>query len=58
MTIFVNFFEKKYQVFGNFLTVKWQFSGGSGSLVIYGNIVIAIGGTSHAWNIVYTMKLP
>ena len=25
----VNFFEKKCQVFGNFLTVKWQFSGGS-----------------------------
>ena len=23
------FFEKKWQVFGNFLTVKWQFSGGS-----------------------------
>ena len=39
MTIFVIFFEKneknlaiyleKCQVFGNFLTVKWQFSGGS-----------------------------
>ena len=29
MTIFVNFFFK-CQVFGNFLTVKWQFSGGSG----------------------------
>ena len=29
MTIFGNFFEKKNQVFGNFLTVKWQFSGGS-----------------------------
>ena len=29
-TIFVNFFWKKCQVFGNFLTVKWQFSGGSG----------------------------
>ena len=28
MTIFVNFFFK-CQVFGNFLTVKWQFSGGS-----------------------------
>ena len=28
MTIFVNYFEKG-QVFGNFLTVKWQFSGGS-----------------------------
>ena len=27
MTIFVNFFEKNCQVFGNFLTVKWQFSG-------------------------------
>ena len=30
MTIFVNFFEKKYQVFGNFLTFKCQISGGSG----------------------------
>ena len=29
MKIFGNFFEKKCQVFGNFLTVKWQFSGGS-----------------------------
>ena len=28
MTIFVNFL-KKFQVFGNFLTVKWQFYGGS-----------------------------
>ena len=28
-TIFVNVFAKKCQVFGNFLTVKWQFSGGS-----------------------------
>ena len=30
MTIFVNFFEKKCQDFGNFLTFKWQYSGGSG----------------------------
>ena len=29
MTTFVNFFEKKSQVFGNFLPFKWQFSGGS-----------------------------
>ena len=29
MTIFDNFFEKKCQVFGNFLTVNWHFSGGS-----------------------------
>ena len=28
MTIFVNSFEKN--VFGNFLTFNWQFSGGSG----------------------------
>jgi len=28
MTIFDNFFGKKCQVFGNFLTFKWQFSGG------------------------------
>ena len=27
---FYKFFWKKCQVFGNFLTVKWQFSGGSG----------------------------
>ena len=27
---FWQFFWKKCQVFGNFLTVKWQFSGGSG----------------------------
>ena len=26
----LTFFEKKCQVFGNFLTFKWQFSGGSG----------------------------
>ena len=25
------FLKKKSQIFGNFLTVKWQFSGGSGS---------------------------
>ena len=31
MKIFGNFFWKKCQVFGNFLTVEWQFSGGSGS---------------------------
>ena len=31
MTIFVNFFEKNVKFFGNFLTVKWQFSGGSGA---------------------------
>ena len=30
MQIFGNFFEKNVNVFGNFLTVKWQFSGGSG----------------------------
>ena len=29
MTIFVNFFEKKCQVFGHFLTFNWQFSGRS-----------------------------
>ena len=29
MKIFGNFFLKKCQVFGNFLTVKWQFCGGS-----------------------------
>ena len=29
MTIFGNFFGQKCQVFGNFLTVKWQFLGGS-----------------------------
>ena len=27
---FWQFFWKKCQVFGNFLTVKWQFSGGLG----------------------------
>ena len=32
MTIFVNFLEKKCQVFGNnFFTVNWQFFGGSGA---------------------------
>ena len=30
MKIFGNFLEKKCLGFGNFLTVKWQFSGGSG----------------------------
>ena len=29
LSFFGNFFEKKSQVFGNFLTFKWQFSGGS-----------------------------
>ena len=31
MKIFGNFFGKKCQVLGNFLTVKWQFSGGPDS---------------------------
>ena len=30
---FWQFFEKKSQVFGNFLTFKWQFSGGSDSYI-------------------------
>jgi len=32
MTIFVKL-KKKSQAFGNFLTFKWQFSGGSDSMV-------------------------
>ena len=32
---FWQFFLKKCQVFGNFLTVKWQFSGGSAFNCIY-----------------------
>jgi len=36
--IFWQFFLKKCQVFGNFLTVKWEFSGGSGT--VYSDIVI------------------
>ena len=40
MTIFVHLKKKKSQVLGNFLTFKWQFSGGSDSnpfndLVVY-----------------------
>jgi len=31
---FWQFFGKKCQVFGIFLTVKWQFSGGSGGLTV------------------------
>ena len=37
MTIFVNIFLK-CQVFGNFLTFKWQFSGGSGSYLTRSSI--------------------
>jgi len=32
-----NFWQLKSQVFGNFMTVKWQFSGGSGSRITSAN---------------------